>query len=302
MPGTSQRTTPAAKISCEHKTRKTRCRLCGGGSICCHNNVRDSCKKCIVQTTIAKHTGQHLPPTSRAKRSQSNDNIQAASCSTATMPLRPVPVVAMAVQIITPMVHKDFEKSHAHYNEFKIRAGQGTFWDFSGASYFGLVCFFSATSVFSKNQNVCTFNMNSTRIAHPIIWATSERFGNSVCAFLKSNIKMRIAERLQLWLRKQLWLRQQSFTISMNKKLSEWCNCKQCSCKKNNSCRGAAIAMVSEPKNHSLLPFHFRVVDASLLPWALRQTVDVAAIVVEELSPVNAAPQAPATTENTQHS
>ena len=127
MPGTSQRTTPAAKISCEHKTRKTRCRLCGGGSICCHNNVRDSCKKCIVQTTIAKHTGQHLPPTSRAKRTQSNDNIQTASCSTATMPLRPVPVLAMAVQIITPMVHKDFEKSHAHYNEFKIRAGQGTF-------------------------------------------------------------------------------------------------------------------------------------------------------------------------------
>lgn len=96
--------TPAPKISCEHKTRKTRCRLCGGGSICIHNNVRDSCKKCLIQITIAKvHTGitgQPLPPTSPVKYKGSNAPTavtHAVSNSyAATMPLRPVPFLAVA--------------------------------------------------------------------------------------------------------------------------------------------------------------------------------------------------------------
>ena len=96
---------PAPKISCEHKTRKTRCRLCGGGSICCHNNVRDSCKKCLILFAIAKHTGgQQIPTSSRALCSRSPphfpilDILQLAQDSAsraATMPLRPVPLSAV---------------------------------------------------------------------------------------------------------------------------------------------------------------------------------------------------------------
>ena len=94
---------PAAKISCEHKTRKTRCRLCGGGSICCHNNVRDSCKKCLIQFAIAKHTGGlQIPTSSHALCSRSPPDFpilqlaQDSGSRAATMPLRPVPLSAAA--------------------------------------------------------------------------------------------------------------------------------------------------------------------------------------------------------------
>jgi hypothetical protein len=37
-----------AHQSCEHKTRKTRCKICGGGSVCSHGKRRDRCRICLL--------------------------------------------------------------------------------------------------------------------------------------------------------------------------------------------------------------------------------------------------------------
>jgi len=42
------------KGRCEHKTRKTRCKICGGGSLCQHNEIKSYCKLCHG-TSICEH-------------------------------------------------------------------------------------------------------------------------------------------------------------------------------------------------------------------------------------------------------